>query len=273
MKTSAGLFLTDILPHKRKLLNKIIKNNVLDDIPHKIAFTKLKSSGVEGIELLLPSFQDITFADITEVKGVLGKYKMPILSVHQAITFFSKTKLSEITKLFHIADMLGAKVIVLHVSLIGKQIFKKEFVDTIHSLQKKYNIRVGFENRERILKTVRDKHHWHHDHFATLLKNSGLLITLDTTHLAQAGGDIIKFFKKNKDSIINIHISDYHELKASPFRILQYKHLPFGEGTLPINEFLTTLRQEQYKGLVTMEIRTDLGGMCECARIIKKNIT
>jgi len=268
MKTSAGLLLTDILPHKRKFFNKIVKNKVLDHIPQKEAFAKLKKSGVEGIELFLPSYVKITFEDINEVKAVLEQCKLPALSVHQVLRFFTKTRLSEITQLFHMADMLGAKVIVLHLSLVDGEIFDKDFVATLHSLEKKYGIKIGFENKERFLKTTRKKHQWHEEEFSSFIKSCGFNMTLDTTHLAQAGGDIIKFFTKNKDHIVNIHLSDYRQHKASSFRIFRYKHMPLGQGTLPITEFLKTLKKKNYNGLVTMEIRTDLSGMCESAKII-----
>lgn len=269
MKTSAGLFLTDILPHKRRFFNKIVKNKIFENTTADHVFPSLKKSGVDGIELFLPSFAKFTFDDIKEVKELLDLYKMPVLSVHQALRFFSKTRIAEITKLFHMADTLNAKVIVLHTQLAGKQIFNKEYIETLHSLQKKYDIKIGFENKEKYLIPSGGKHSWHQDKFPKLMEQNDFHITLDTTHLAVAGGDIISFFKKHKERIINIHLSDYkqHFLNTSlrPFR---YKHLPLGKGQLPIEQFLKTLKKENYQGLVTMEIHTDLQGMCDGAKII-----
>src|SRR5258708_3178663 len=149
MKTSASLFLTDILPGKRNLYTRFIKNKVIGKASLEQVFNALQLAGVEGIELLLPSYSKITYDDIEEVKKILQKYNMPVLSVHQKLRFLTRTRLAEITKLFHTADMLGAKVIVLHMNSAGKQVFDKEYITTLHSLQKKYNITVGFENRER----------------------------------------------------------------------------------------------------------------------------
>lgn len=270
MKTSAGLFLTDILPHKRRLFNKIIKNKVFEKTSADYVFPELKKSGVDGIELFLPSFAKFTFEDIKELKGLLDSHKMPVLSVHQALRFFSKTRIAEITKLFHIADTVSAKVIVLHVQLAGKQIFDKEYVDTLHSLEKKYGIKIGFENREKHLMPGK-KYNWHSDEFALLMEKNKFHITLDTTHLAQAGGDIVEFFKQNKKRIVNIHLSDYkHHVLNSSLRPFRYKHLPLGKGKLPIEAFLKTLRSEKYAGFVTMEIHTDLKGMCDGAKVINK---
>lgn len=270
MKTSAGLFLTDILPHKRGLYSKIVKNKVFGKHPSHYVFDTLKKSGVDGVEVFLPSFSKITANVIEELKEHLNREKMEALSLHQSLRFFTKTKLAEIEHLFEYAKILGAKVIVLHVSLAGSQIFKKEYIDTIHRLQEQYGIKVGFENKEKVIGTrSKNKFHWHQEEFPKLMKKNNFYITLDTTHLAQAGGDIIKFFKEHKDSIINIHLSDYkHHFLNSTLRPFRFKHMPLGKGHLPIQQFLEVLYKEKYKGLVTMEIHTDLDGMCESARVI-----
>jgi sugar phosphate isomerase/epimerase len=271
MKTSASVFLTDILPEKRRLFNKVIKNRLFSNSSPEHVFSSLKASGVQGIELLLPSFNRITYKDIEDVQFVLQKHKMPVFSVHQVLRFFSRTRLAEVTQLFHMADMLGAKVIVLHLNCAGKQIFSREYIDTLHSLERKFGIQIGFENREKHMTSFLDKHTWHGDHYPSLLQKTNFHMTLDTTHLGQAGGNIVKFFKKHKNRIVNIHIGDYksHPLNSS-LRPLRYKHLPLGKGELPIQEFLQTLRAEHYEGLITMEIHTNLEGMCDSAEMIRK---
>jgi sugar phosphate isomerase/epimerase len=271
MKTSAGLFLTDILPHKRKLLHKVVKNKVFGKYAPEQVFSELRKAGVSGIELLLPSFAKTKDVDILELQALLKKNSMQVHSVHQAIRFFTKTKLKEIIRLFDIAKMLDANVIVIHVQSVGKQIFDKEYIETLHNLQKKYGIQIGFENRDKHIISFLKKHTWHEEKFPTLMKQTNFFMTLDTTHLAGAGGDIIDFFKKNKERIVNIHISDYRPHFLNHVSSFHYKHMPLGRGRLPIQEFLKTLRRENYKGLVTMEMHTDLDGMCESARIISKH--
>lgn len=269
MRTSASLFFTDILPHKRKLYHKIVKNKVFDGLSVEEAFAKLKVAGMDGVELILPAFLKASDEDIHEVKKVLDDCDMPVFSVHQVVRLLTKTRLAEIVELFHVADLLGAKVIVLHMSSAGKQVFNKDYIKLVHSLQKKYGIQVGFENREKFFGSLHRPHGWHEDKFAELMQENNFHITLDTTHLAHSGGDIIDFFEKNQDRIINIHLSDYrpHLLNGSlrPFR---YKHLPLGKGILPIEKFLQNLKKDNYQGIVTMEIHADIDGLCESANII-----
>lgn len=269
MKISAGLFLTDILPHRRKLFNKIVKNKIFGTQSPAHVFSSLKKSGVDGIEIFLPSYAAFADSDLLEIKKIVEAYDLKVFSVHQSLRFLTKTRIDEITRLFEMADMLSAKVIVLHISLAGKQIFDKEYISALHGLEKKYGIKIGFENRERIVGSFRKHHSWHGGEFSSLMKKVGFNMTLDTTHLAQAGGDIIDFFKENKDSIANIHISDYkYHYLNSTLRPFRYKHLPIGKGDLPMVEFIQTLRKEKYDGLVTMEMHTDLDGMCESAKVI-----
>src|SRR5688572_22951707 len=116
MKTSASLFFTDILPHKRKLYHKIVKNKIFDGFSTKEAFAKLGAAGMDGVELILPAFRKVSDEEIGEVKQLLDESKMPIFSVHQVVRLLTKTRLAEIVELFHIADLLGAKTIVLHMS-------------------------------------------------------------------------------------------------------------------------------------------------------------
>lgn len=261
--------MTDILPHRRNFLGKIVKNRVFGNHPPDHVFQTLKKSGVDGIEIFLPSFAGVTDHDLLAVKKIIEKNKLKIFSVHQSLRFLTKTRVLEITRLFHLASLVSAKVIVLHISLAGKQIFDKEYIECLHSLEKTYGIKIGFENREKIVGTFKKGHTWHGEEFAKVLRNASFHITLDTTHLAQAGGNIVHFFKENKDRIVNIHLSDYrHHYLNSTLRPFRYKHLPIGKGDLPLKKFLEILHKERYDGLVTMEMHTDLDGMCESAKII-----
>jgi sugar phosphate isomerase/epimerase len=267
MKLSAVFFFTDILLHRRNLYSRIVKNKIS---PAPDVFLTLKKNGLDGIELLLPQFIKVKDEDLLEVKKILNEHEMPVLSVHQQLRFFTKTRMKEINELFHTAKLLGSKVIVLHMNSAGKQVFDAEYIHTIHNLQKQYGIRVGFENMEKFFGSLHRKHSWHEDVFADLMHKNDFFITFDVQHLAHSGGDISRFFKKNKQRIVNIHLSDYrfHMLNSS-FRPLRYKHLQLGKGELPIKEFLHILKEEKYNGLVTMEIHADLAQMCESAQMVR----
>jgi sugar phosphate isomerase/epimerase len=269
MKTSVTVFLTDLLPERRSFYHKIVKNKTFQNTTVAQGIARLKQSGVEGFELFLPSFTSVADEDIKHVKQLVTKNSMPILSVHQVLRFFTKTRIPEIIRLFVIAKMLDAKVIVLHLGSAGRQIFDKAYVAELLKLQKEYGITIGFENRERFAASYFQPHTWHEKKFVDLLQEKGFSITLDTTHLAHSGGDIVSFAQQHAANLVNIHLSDYkpHILNSS-LRPLRFKHLPLGNGNLPIREFLKVLKQQKYDGLITMEIHSNLEGLCKSAEII-----
>src|SRR5882724_10657662 len=96
MKTSASLFLTDILPHRRNFYHKIVKSKVFAKHTPDEVFSQLKAVGLDGIEVILPSFQDVNDRRLHEVKLLLEKHNLPIFSLHQKLRFFTKTKVAEI---------------------------------------------------------------------------------------------------------------------------------------------------------------------------------
>lgn len=267
MKLSAAVFLTDVLPHKRKLFNKIVKNKLFENLTTQQVFSKFKKAGITGVEVLLPS--SATVKDIKEVKKILDDNGMKVYSLHQALRFITKTKLPEITELFTFAKILETDVIVLHMNSAGKQILDSKYLSAIRLLQVKNNIKVGFENREKHIGSKHRSYGWDENKFSDLMKKEDLFITLDICHLGQADGDIVDFYNKNSDRVINIHLSDYksHYLNNS-LRPLRYKHLPLGKGELPIEEFIKALKRKKYNGVLTLEINTDLNGLLQSAAIV-----
>lgn len=270
MKTSINLFLTDIMPERRKMYHKLVKNRIFAQFaPHQV-FEILKKSGIDGIEVLLPQFAPVSDKDIKMLKELLTQCDMPVLSVHQSLRFFSSTKIKEITRLAEVAHMLSAKVIVLHMNSAQKQIFDPEYVAALHALEEKYDVVVTFENMEKHIGSLMYEHRWEGVKFADLVRSTGFHITFDIVHLATSGGDILEFYEKNKDIIANIHLSDYkHHYLNSSLRPMRYKHMPIGKGDLPIKQLMYLLYDEKYDGLLTMEMHTDLEGIKESAKILK----
>jgi len=271
MKLSVTLFLSDILPHRRKLFHKIVKNKIFKNRTTEEVFTHLKKSGLAGFELMLPQYAKTTNEDILEVKKLVKLYSFPVLSVHQSLRIFTSTKVAEITRLFEIAAMVSAGVIVLHINSARKQIFDEEYIKALHQLEGKYGIKISFENMEKFFGSYFYGHRWHARKFSSLVRKLNFHITFDIVHLAHSGGDIMKFYKNNKERIVNVHISDYKRNPLnSNLRPMRYKHMQIGKGELPIREFLRLLKKDKYIGLITMEIHSDLKGIDASIAIINQ---
>jgi sugar phosphate isomerase/epimerase len=264
MKISAWIFATDLLPNKRSLIEKLgNKGNLFTNAKPKEVFEKLKSSGVEGIELLLPI--NFSNTDFQYLKNIFDESGAIVNSVHQPLRLITRTNVKEIEMLFLFAKKFSAKLIVLHLYNAKVQIFNKQYLETLHKLEEDYGIKVTFENTQKFAQIFNKKRYWDGQIFADVVKNAGFSITLDTTHLADAGGDMIAFYKQNKERVINIQVSDYRAKWPRPGL-----HLVPGMGDLPMEEFLKVLKDNKYDGFITMEIKTDLEGLCESAKFIRK---
>lgn len=265
MRISVWIYATDFFPNKRNLIERLgNKKNLFSCAKPEKVFAKLKAAGVDGIELLIPTnFSD---DDFKFIKNIFDENKIPVNSIHQPLRLFTKTDLKEVEMLFKFANKFNAKVIVLHLYSAKEQIFNQNYLDKLHELEKQYGIKIGFENTQKFGHIFSNKKiFWKIEEFLEIIKKSGFSITLDTTHLADAGGDIIEFFKQSKENIINIQLSDYHYKWPVPGL-----HLPLGKGKLPIKEFLKVLKENNYHGLITLEIKTDLEGLCQSAKLIKQ---
>jgi sugar phosphate isomerase/epimerase len=267
MKISAWVFATDLLPNKKTFTERLTnKGNLFDKTSTKEVFAKLKASDVDGIELLIPAnFSD---EDFQRIKKILDENNVIVNSIHQPLRLITKTDVKEIEMLFSVAKKFKAKLIVLHLYNAKGQISSKSYLDALHKLQTDYGIKISFENTQKFAQVFNQKRYWDSKTFSDVVKSAGFTITLDTTHLADAGGDMIEFYNQNKNNIVNIQLSDYKTKWPKPCL-----HLQPGKGTLPMDEFLRVLKDNKYDGFITMEIKTDLEGLCESAKFIRQGLS
>lgn len=276
MKLSSIATISDLLPHKKNRTEKMIADRMSRENKHMFqknnieeVLKKLKAAGVDGIELLVMT--NTTDKDCEEIIRLMLKHKLRINSIHQSLSTFLFIRQSQIKRLFEISKLLSCDVIVLHIDAVGRRIKSKNFLQTIRELEELYNVRVGFENMPKTPFNIWRRYTWKHNHFSKTMLTQELGITLDTTHLAQARGDIMEFYRDHKKNIVNIHLSDYKKnWKNNHLMLTTDTHLPIGKGILPIQQLLKELKENKYKGLITMEIDTDLNGMCKSAAMIKK---
>jgi len=280
MKLSAWVAVGDLIQKKKEtfferfIIAKFIYQNIFYKKNPTDILISLKKAGVDGIELLLTS--NATDKDLEKAVQMIKNLNMRIFSVHQPLSTLFNIKISEIIKFCQIAKKLEAKVLVLHINVIGNQIFDKKYIADLKELEKEYNIKIAIENSPKSILTIFNSYCWQENKFSKLIRENDLNITFDTTHLAQAatesdsiGGDIISFYKNNKNRIVNIHLSDYKKHFLNTHLLLtNHTHLPLGKGTLPIREFLQILKQTNYDGLITMEINGNLEELCKSAELI-----
>ena len=93
---------------------------------------------------------------------------------------------------------------------------------------------------------------------AEFARKRGLSVTLDTTHLASAGLDLLAQYDGVSGLVSHIHLSDYRQPRRWLDRpeldtYVKHHQLP-GTGMLPLRQFVRHLRVTAYDGAITLEV-------------------
>lgn len=273
MKISLSVFSSSFFKSSSTFLERLLADKEISIKNIKTIYDKLHVYGLDGVEMGLHN--NFTDEDIEHIKATFKKLHIPILSVHQPIRIRATANIQEVTRIFQAANLLGAKLIVLHSDMAGKQLLNPHYKKSIKGLEKKYGIIAAFENMQKHYVICPNPLYYNPEKFQSIMRKNDFSITLDTTHLGQVKGDIIDFYRQNKHLIKNIHISDFQSHFFSSYSIFsKYKmHMSLGKGELPIKKFLRTLKQEKYTGNITMEIPRPFQEVLHSTKIIKKYIS
>lgn len=274
MKICLFVWVSQLLSTKKTLIQKLNnfihfdpKHRMFETLSVDIILKSIKEAGADGLELIIPPI--FTDGDFKNVKNILDKQDLKVFSIHQSDDSAFGIELTEIERLCVIANKFSAKTITLHIDSLKKRIFDDKFIEELKRLQEKHKISFGIENMPKSPFTFAKTYTYKGDEFSSAINKTGLAMTLDTTHLGQVNEDICDFYIKNKNKIIDIHLSDYKATWLNKKLLLANDtHLPLGKGELPITKFLNILKTENYQGIITMEINADLEGLCRSAKLI-----
>src|SRR5206468_2969710 len=70
-------------------------------------------------------------------------------------------------------------------------------------------------------------------------------LVLDTSHAAVAGIDILEAYRRYRDKIVHVHLSNNAGKGWD-------SHLPVYDGILPLDQFLTLLADDGYRGTMSI---------------------
>ena len=232
------------------------------DLPRDIKAAS--QAGYDLIEIWAKKMESyLSDHTLDDLKGLFKKAKIKPLAINSVefITFNSsweKTNTMNLIKRYaKWADHLRCPYIVLVPSPrplgVSDQEIHKESVNVLLEISdkfKKYNVRFAFEflgfswcsvsTLEQDIEIIK----------AVDRKNIGLV--LDTFHFYAGGSTIDSIEKVDEGKIFILHINDAEGL---PKNELQDAHRLYpGEGVIPLNEIISSLRKAHYDGPVSIEM-------------------
>jgi len=236
--------------------------------PLRWIFTIARRAGFDGVELVISP--EVEWRGGAYVRRLSAEYGLPIFSVHPPLFQFPGWRESFtsivpfLPRALRVTQDVGAPILVIHLPLsrdvtVG---IGREFVEGVVATQARLNgdgTRLALENRayfsERsnglILSTPEELRSFAEAH--------DFPMTLDTAHVGTWGIGLLEAYPSFRGRLVNVHLSDLRDVSSHveqrPILHSYVKqHQLLGTGRLPLREFLRSLAQDGYAGVVTLEL-------------------
>ncbi|MCC6643509.1 sugar phosphate isomerase/epimerase [Candidatus Peregrinibacteria bacterium] len=216
-------------------------------------FEFIKKSGFDGLDLTIDP-KNFDSQDPSYIKELVDKYQIPVLAISTPITGSAK----KIESAVDMAKTLGTKVIVIQPPRIFDFKYASWLKNEIPKIRQKENISIALENApsetflgiipEHSMANVVDLKKFKH-------------VCIDTTRVATRKDDLIRTYKALKPYLVHVHLSNVKN--GVPYSTPE-------SGILPIESFLTKLKQDGFPGTISIKINSKFLALGEDAKILKE---
>jgi sugar phosphate isomerase/epimerase len=240
-------------------------------------FGLAKEAGFDGIEVLVDGRWDTRQADY--LKHLMDRHGLPVVSLHSPfhliqVPGWERDPIWRLKRTVELAEALGAQVVVAHPPLGWLRISlrvtgasnKRDFwlglplswfvgrpyarwlCHELEGFQRGTEVIVAVENMPRRQIGPLGFDLYQMTRLESLERFRHL--TLDTTHLATHGIDILQTYERLASRVSHVHLSNYNGRE----------HRLLWDGHLPLADFLRRLNQDGYGGIVALELEPGVLG-------------
>jgi len=200
-------------------------------------FELAKKAGYDGIDLTVDYGQFDTY-NTDYLLQLIKDYDMPIHSISAPKQIASK-RIKELVKM---AKETGAKVLVLQPPKLFDFKLAAWLREEIPKLREKEFLSIALENApsgtflgfipEHAMSNTQELKKFKH-------------ISLDTARIGEKKQDLIRAYTAFKKFLVHVHISNVYRGK---------KYSPLQEGIMPLESFLSKLKQDKYPGALSIKV-------------------
>lgn len=203
-------------------------------------------AGYDGVEIMMDERWDTHQVDY--LNGLVEKYGIPIRALHPPL-FRGAWNLDPEETLVRVAKLapkVGAGALVAHPPPSHKSL--SEWTKDTLAKARDQGVAVAVENMPRhSVRRFFVRRELSQCYFPEQLVGLGD-ITLDTSHLAASGVDVMHALEVLGPQLRHIHLSDSKLTGRDEHRVP-------GKGKLPLKEFLANLARIDYPGVVSLELK------------------
>lgn len=236
-------------------------------LPLSQAVEAIGKAGFDGVEIMVTSEEATqdprALRSLSEEAGLtVGAIHAPFLLLTRRV--FTPDPLEKIKRSVDLAQQAGAALVVVHPAYRWQVGYGSWLTREMDSFCAREAMMVAVENMFPVW--IRGRGMTFHRSVGVEEMKKFRAVTLDTSHAAVSGIDIVRAYEELADRIVHIHLSNNLGTGRDT-------HSPLREGVLPIGSFLERLRAGGYAGTITLEldVRPWAGQPTRLAAVLREN--
>ncbi len=215
-------------------------------------FKLIKEAGYDGVDLVIDSKEYDTL-NIEYLKSLVEEYNIPIISMQTPLNANAKA-------IVHAAEMakeLGVKIIIVQPPKLFNFKYIKWLTNEVPKIRQREDLSIALENApSKTFLGLIPEHAMNNLNELKKFKHAAL----DTTRVAQKKDDLIRVYHVLRKYLVHVHISNVKKGKGYC--------LP-DEGILPLESFLTKLKQEGYRGAISFKVHPKFLGAGDEKKVLR----
>ncbi|MFN2614325.1 MAG: sugar phosphate isomerase/epimerase family protein [Actinomycetota bacterium] len=217
-------------------------------LPLGQVFDVLSRAGFAAAEVMVTSERESQ--DATTLAAMAGDFGVQIPAIHAPFLLltrnvFTTDPLEKIRRSVELAHGAGARTVVVHPAYRWQLAYSHWLEAEIAGYNASEEMTVAVENMFPVW--VRGRGFTFHRSLGVEDMKKFPAVTLDTSHLAVTGIDIIKAFDELQDRIVHIHLSNNLGTGRD-------SHSALTQGVLPVGALLQRIGAAGYSGSITLEL-------------------
>jgi sugar phosphate isomerase/epimerase len=211
-------------------------------------FELIAEAGFDGAELMIT--QDRLSQDPHRLGALAARYGVPVPAVHGPFLVatwlvFGTDPKGKIDRCVRFAETAKVSTVVIHPPYRWQTAYASWLDDAIPRIREETGVTIAVENMFPVNVNGRALRFFSGTMPAELVRWPSL--TLDTSHLAAAGGDLMAAWEELADRVVHLHVSNNDGRGRDTHGLLD-------RGVLPVREFLEEVGASRFGGAVTLEL-------------------
>ncbi|MEO8293330.1 MAG: sugar phosphate isomerase/epimerase [Actinomycetota bacterium] len=205
-------------------------------------------AGYGGIEVMVT--RDPSSQDPRRIRQLASAYGLEVGALHAPCLLLTRRvwgtdPVGKIHRAMEVAEAAGAPLVVMHPPYRWQRAYRSWLEERLAGLEQRTGVLVAFENMFPVHVGRRPVAFHTNQDLDDLDRFDDL--TLDTSHAAVAGHDLLEVRRRFGSRLRHVHLSDNAGKGWD-------SHLPPGEGVLALDDLLNDLTSAGYEGAVTLEV-------------------